>query len=52
MLVFDKTSRDSLEHIPEWITEIEKYSNCRCRLLVGNKDDDAEHIQVDYEAGK
>lgn len=40
MLVFDKTNRDSFEHIPDWIEEIEKYSECPCRLLIGNKVDD------------
>jgi Ras-related protein Rab-1A len=52
MLVFDKTSRDSFDHIPDWLDEINKYSETSSRVIVGNKVDSSEIIQVDEESGK
>ena len=52
MLVFDKTSRDSFDHIPDWLDEINKYSDSSSRVIVGNKQDSHDVIQVDEEAGK
>ena len=52
MLVFDKTSRDSFDHIPDWLDEINKYSDTSSRIIVGNKQDSGEVIQVDEETGK
>ena len=49
MLVFDKTSRDSFDHIPDWLDEINKYSDTSSRIIVGNKQDSNEIIQVDEE---
>jgi len=51
MLVFDKTSRDSFDHIPDWLDEINKYSETSSRVLVGNKED-SEFLKVDQETGK
>jgi len=50
MLVFDKTSRESFDNIPNWLEEINKYSENSARIVVGNKDDDKEMCQVTYEA--
>ena len=52
MLVFDKTSRDSFDHIPDWLDEINKFSESSSRIIVGNKQDSSETIQVDEETGK
>jgi Ras-related protein Rab-1A len=52
MLVFDKTSRDTFDHIPDWLDEINKYSETSSRVIVGNKQDSNETIQVDQETGK
>lgn len=51
MLVFDKTSRDSFDHIPDWLDEINKYSETSSRVLVGNKED-SEISKVDKETGQ
>ena len=51
MLVFDKTSRDTFDHIPDWLDEINKYSETSSRVIVGNKSD-SEIIQIDEETGK
>ncbi|OMJ95261.1 hypothetical protein SteCoe_1477 [Stentor coeruleus] len=52
MLVFDKTSRDSFDHIPDWLDEINKYSDSSSKVIIGNKQDSSEHMQVDEETGK
>ena len=52
MLVFDKTSRESFDHIPDWLDEINKFSETSSRVIVGNKQDSKEMIQVDEETGK
>mmetsp|Transcript_18570 Transcript_18570/g.18550 ORF Transcript_18570/g.18550 Transcript_18570/m.18550 type:complete len:115 (+) Transcript_18570:263-607(+) len=52
MMVFDKTARESFNHITDWHEEINKYSENSSRVLVGNKYDMTEHIQVDEETGK
>lgn len=52
MLVFDKTSRDTYDHIPDWLDEINKYSETSIKVIIGNKQDSAELMQVDEEAGK
>lgn len=52
MMVFDKTSRDSFNHIQDWYEEINKYSENSSRVLVGNKYDMTEHVQIDEDTGK
>jgi Ras-related protein Rab-1A len=49
LIVFDKTSSSSFEHVPDWICEIKKYSESSVRLLVGNKSDQVENCQVNSE---
>jgi Ras-related protein Rab-1A len=49
ILVFDKTSRDTFNNIASWLEEINKYSETSTRILVGNKDDAKEIMQVDQE---
>ncbi|OMJ81863.1 hypothetical protein SteCoe_17562 [Stentor coeruleus] len=51
ILVFDKTSRDTFNNIASWLEEINKYSETSTRILVGNKDDAKEIMQVDQETG-
>lgn len=51
MLVFDKTDRASFENIPNWIEEINKFSESSVRVLVGNKDDCKETRQIEFEEG-
>lgn len=51
MLVFDKTDRVSFENIPNWIEEINKFSENSVRVLVGNKDDCKETRQIGFEEG-
>jgi len=47
MLVFDKTTAPTFDHIPGWLEEIGKYSDTSTRMLVGNKQDAGEKCQVD-----
>mmetsp|Transcript_27356 Transcript_27356/g.49239 ORF Transcript_27356/g.49239 Transcript_27356/m.49239 type:complete len:206 (-) Transcript_27356:217-834(-) len=49
LIVFDKTASQSFEHVPEWVSEIKKYSENSVRLLVGNKSDQVENCQVNTE---
>lgn len=40
MVVFDKTSQDSFNHVEEWLESLSRYANENMvRLLVGNKSD-------------
>jgi Ras-related protein Rab-1A len=48
ILVFDKTSQQSFVDIPNWLQEINKYSEHSSRILVGNKDDEKELSQVEF----
>ena len=48
-MVFDKTSIESFQNVSMWYEEISKYSENPIRMIVGNKDDAKEMIQVDYE---
>ena len=48
MLVFDKTSKDSFDNIPNWLQEIDKFSENSARLVIGNKDDSKEACQVEF----
>ncbi len=52
ILVFDKTNKDSFNHIPDWLDEINKYSGNSEKVLVGNKDDMVEQCQVDLETAR
>src|SRR5574343_503775 len=49
ILVFDKTSLESFQNVSMWYEEINKYSENSIRMIVGNKDDAKEMIQVEYE---
>ena len=49
IMVFDKTSLESFQNVSMWHEEINKYSENSIRMIVGNKDDAKEMIQVDYE---
>ncbi|CAG9315832.1 unnamed protein product [Blepharisma stoltei] len=40
MIVFDKTKRESFEHIDEWMEEVNRHANENAiKMLVGNKSD-------------
>lgn len=52
ILVFDKTSKESFDNIPNWFEEINKFSESSIRLLVGNKDDAKETCEVDNETAE
>lgn len=40
MLIYDVTSRESFEHVDDWMEEVQKYEQHRTvKLLVGNKSD-------------
>lgn len=49
LIVFDKTSSMTFEHVPDWVNEIKKYSEGSLKLLVGNKSDQTDNSQVNSE---
>jgi Ras-related protein Rab-1A len=49
LIVFDKTSSMTFEHVPDWVNEIKKYSEGSLKLLVGNKSDQTDISQVNSE---
>mmetsp|Transcript_25560 Transcript_25560/g.25139 ORF Transcript_25560/g.25139 Transcript_25560/m.25139 type:complete len:111 (+) Transcript_25560:212-544(+) len=52
MVVFDKTNRESFDHVKDWLDEINRYSEGSVRLLLGNKFDRQDSIQVSEDMGK
>mgnify|MGYP002626345834 CR=1 FL=1 len=52
ILVYDITSRESYEYIPQWIQEIKKYNKHLPIFLIGNKIDDEENRLISFEEGK
>lgn len=52
MLVFDKTSRDSFNHVQDWLDEVNKFSEKSSKLLIGNKQDSLDLTQIEEEIGK
>jgi Ras-related protein Rab-1A len=40
VMVYDVTSRETFDHVSDWLNEVDKYANeGTCKLLVGNKSD-------------
>ncbi|OMJ71702.1 hypothetical protein SteCoe_30010 [Stentor coeruleus] len=52
MLVFDKTSRDSFNHVQDWLDEVNKFSEKSSKLLIGNKQDSLDLTQIEEDLGK
>ncbi|CAG9313594.1 unnamed protein product [Blepharisma stoltei] len=51
IFVFDKTKRDSFDHIEDWLKEVERYSSAKVvKVLVGNKADLQPHAVTTEEA--
>ena len=47
VLVYDICDRESLDHVSDWLREVNMYVNeSTCKILVGNKCDDAANRQV------
>uniref|UniRef100_A0A7S1B0B5 Ras-related protein Rab-1 n=1 Tax=Noctiluca scintillans TaxID=2966 RepID=A0A7S1B0B5_NOCSC len=50
VLVYDICDRESLDHVSDWLREVNMYVNeSTCKILVGNKCDDAANRQVTTE---
>ncbi|CAG9334028.1 unnamed protein product [Blepharisma stoltei] len=52
LIVFDKTNKESLDHIKDWVEEINKYSEGSVRVLLGNKCDRNDKVEVSEEMGQ
>ncbi|CRG97917.1 ras-related protein Rab-1A, putative [Plasmodium gallinaceum] len=53
IIIYDTTDRNSFLHIDEWMNEINKYTNeDTCKLLVGNKADCREEIEITTNEGE
>jgi Ras-related protein Rab-1A len=53
IMVYDVTSRESFNHINDWLTEVNRYaSETSCKLIVGNKCDLKESRIISTEQGK
>ena len=53
IVVYDVTDRESFDHLPLWLSEINKYSNNQLqKLLVGSKCDLVGEKTVDYGTAK
>jgi len=52
-LVYDLTRKDTLDKLPLWIEQLEKYSpDIPLKILVGNKNDLINDRAVPFEAGE
>ncbi|EGR29423.1 Ras family protein, putative [Ichthyophthirius multifiliis] len=52
LIVYDITDRDSFQNVKQWMYEIEKNAKENVqKILVGNKCDQNDQRQVDYEEG-
>ena len=52
LVVFDLTDAGSLDSIPNWIESVNRYTDCKAFLLVGNKNDLVEERKVDEEVAR
>lgn len=52
ILVYDITSRESYEYIPNWIEKIKEFNQDLPIILFGNKIDDEDNRIVSFEEGK
>jgi len=55
VLVYDATSRESFDHVDQWLNQIQEHHDCgpsTVKLLVGNKYDLKDQIQVSEEEAK
>ncbi len=53
LLVYDLTRKDTLDKLPLWIEQLEKYSpDIPLKILVGNKNDLINDRAVPFEAGE
>ena len=52
LVVFDLTDAKSLESIPNWIESINRYTDCKAFMLVGNKNDLVEQREVNEEVAR
>ena len=53
IMMYDTCDKDSFDNIDEWLKEVNKYANENtCKILVGNKSDQAADRQVSFEAGQ
>ena len=52
LVVFDLTDAKSLTSVPNWIESVNRYTDCKAFILVGNKNDLVEERQVDEKIAK
>jgi len=53
VIVYDTTTKSSFQNIPQWLREVERYSDAAVpKILVGNKNDLKTKREVDSESGK
>ena len=53
IVVFDVTDRESFDHVPDWLLEIDQFSSLQIpRLLVGNKGDLVNEKVVGYSTSR
>lgn len=49
IIVFDRTKKETFMHLSYWIDEVSRFSDDILKLLVGNKTDETEQIEVSDE---
>jgi Ras-related protein Rab-1A len=49
IIVFDKTSRVSFEHVTEWLEEVRRHATNPKVLIIGNKSDKTDECEVSME---
>lgn len=52
LLVYDLTRKDTLEKVPLWIDQLQKYSPDARMYLIGNKNDLTEERIISFEEGE
>ena len=49
LLFFDKTNKESFNHIKDWLDEVNKYSDDAEKIMIGNKSDMEDTFAVEEE---
>ena len=53
LVIFDITNRSSFVNVKQWLGEVDRYaSESVTKILVGNKGDLTDHVEVDFETAK
>tara|TARA_Y100000590_G_scaffold321111_1_gene363535 strand:+ start:109 stop:798 length:690 start_codon:yes stop_codon:yes gene_type:complete len=52
LLVYDITLRETFNNVTSWLEDLNTYSNCLVKVLIGNKTDKEDHRTVSQQEGQ